>query len=241
MKIPTIGATLLIALSGLGQAEDFRRWHDITGRQFEAKLTDVSATEATLENRDGKSIQFSLADLRPSDRSYARDWQSANSTKTGGEASTGAALTPFGDKVYKDLVRLDGKRLKRYKPELTASPKYFAFYRSAQWCPPCRKFTPGLVDFYDAQKAKGAPFELVFMSRDRDEAAMEGYMQEYAMNWPAFKHGKMGDLIALNGTGIPNLIVTDAEGNKLLDSYDENGEYRGPTVVMRELEKLLEQ
>ena len=42
-----------------------------------------------------------------------------------------------------------------------------------------------------------------------------------------------------NGNGIPSLIITDVEGNKLLDSYDNTGKYIGPTSVMKEFEKLL--
>jgi len=233
---------LLFVITGMFASlpgEEYRQWNMITGGHFEAKLVDVGTTTVKLANREGKTIDFPLADLKPSDQSYAREWgQSAGSSKVAGSGSAGA-MSDFAKTVYKDLVRVENGRLKRYRPEGVESPRYFAFYRSAHWCPPCRKFTPKLVEFYDEQKSSGAPFELVFMSRDRDEDAMEGYMTEYGMNWPAFDFGENGDLIALNGTGIPNLIVTDANGKKLLDSYDENGNYRGPTAVMRELKKLL--
>lgn len=228
---------------GVGSAEDadFRRWHTITGGHFEARMTGVGTTRVTLQNREGASIEFPLADLRPSDRAYVRDRQRERAASGGGRSTAQPAeRTEFAERVFQELVRLENGRLRRHKPDAAEAPEYFAFYRSAHWCPPCRKFTPKLVDFYDAQKAKGAPFELVFISRDRSEDGMEGYMEEYGMRWPAFEHGENSDIVSSNGGGIPNLIVTDASGNKLLDSYNPDGSYRGPTAVMRELAGMLE-
>ena len=68
---------------------------------------------------------------------------------------------------------------------------------------------------------------------------MAEYMDEYDMPWPAFRFGENKDIVQRNGNGIPSLIVTDADGKKLFDSYDSAGKYIGPTAVMKELEKLL--
>jgi hypothetical protein len=81
--------------------------------------------------------------------------------------------------------------------------------------------------------------ELIFISSDRSEDAMAEYMDEYDMPWPAFAYGENKDIVQRNGKGIPSLIVTDANGKKLLDSYDSAGKFIGPTNVMDELEKLL--
>ena len=40
-------------------------------------------------------------------------------------------------------------------------------------CPPCRQFTPRLVDTYAALKAAGHDVEVVFVSMDRDQAAFD--------------------------------------------------------------------
>ena len=46
--------------------------------------------------------------------------------------------------------------------------------RIAQWCPPCRGFTPVLAKNYtDNYSAKG--MEIVFVSSDRDEASFKSY------------------------------------------------------------------
>jgi len=236
-KIAIIG---LFAAANLA-AEDFRNWNVIGGGQFEAKLNAVNGTSLVLENREGKVVDYPLGNLMLSDQQFARDWQLAQ-TKAGDAASaSGASVerSAFAQEVYRDLVGSQGSRLKRFTPEASDSPKYFAFYRSAMWCPPCRKFTPKLVKFYKKQKRSEAPFELVFISSDRSEDDMAEYMDEYKMDWPAFKHGKNKDIVKSNGGGIPNLIITDANGKKLLDSYDSNGDYIGPSSVMRDFEKLL--
>ena len=40
-------------------------------------------------------------------------------------------------------------------------------------CPPCRQFTPRLVETYATLKAAGHDVEVVFVSMDRDQAAFD--------------------------------------------------------------------
>ncbi|WP_269523010.1 thioredoxin-like domain-containing protein [Coraliomargarita parva] len=221
-------------------AEGFRTWNMIGGGYFEAKLIQVESTTVKLENREGRVIDFPLEDLKPSDQQFAREWLASQDVGTAASDATFRPSTEFAKRVYSDLVISKGSRLVDFEPESSARPKYFAFYRSAQWCPPCRAFTPDLVDFYKKQKRKGAAFELIFISSDKSEELMAEYMDKYDMDWPAFHYGENKDIVQRNGGGIPNLIVTDAAGNKLLDSYDSAGKYIGPRTVMAELEKLLE-
>ncbi len=61
---------------------------------------------------------------------------------------------------------------------------YFpGLYFSAHWCPPCRRFTPELVNFYN--KVKSGPLaeqlEIVFISYDRDEKSYDDYYD--SMPW----------------------------------------------------------
>ncbi|WP_169305299.1 thioredoxin-like domain-containing protein [Coraliomargarita akajimensis] len=229
---------VLLVFSGLLRADEFRTWTIVGGGYFEAKLKAVGNTTATLENREGRTIDFPLSDLKPSDQEYVRTWQSKQKTSVSSQAVF-VERSEFAERVFKDLVYSKGKRLANFKPEPTDNPKYFAFYFSAQWCPPCRKFTPKLVDFYKKHQGKGAHFEVIFVSSDRSEDEMARYMKEYDMEWPAFELGKNKDIVQRNGSGIPNLVVTDAQGNKILDSYDSSGKYTGPSRVLAELEDLL--
>lgn len=58
-------------------------------------------------------------------------------------------------------------------------------YFSAHWCPPCRGFTPLLVDFYNSLKLKNGDvkLEIVFVSWDKD---VSGFWDHFsAMPWLA--------------------------------------------------------
>ena len=61
------------------------------------------------------------------------------------------------------------------------------------------------------------------------------------MQWPHLKLSKVSKFkkeFKHPGTGIPNLVLTDLEGNLIKTSYVD-GNYVGPTVVMDHLEGLL--
>ena len=77
-------------------------------------------------------------------------------------AVTTTARAGFFDSIKGDLTG----------PAVEGAPKYTALYFSAHWCPPCRMFTPKLVEWYNNFKPKHPDFELVFVSSDRDQAAM---------------------------------------------------------------------
>ena len=68
---------------------------------------------------------------------------------------------------------------------ICGSNKVVGLYFSAHWCPPCRKFTPVLAEFYNKFKSteKKDDFEIVFVSSDRETKQFDEYFQE--MPWKA--------------------------------------------------------
>lgn len=83
-------------------------------------------------------------------------------------------------------------------------------YFSAHWCPPCRNFTPILVEFYNKLKSRGRNVELVFVSSDRSLPEFNNYYA--SMPWTAlpFNSPKKSELSSrYNVSGIPKLIVID--------------------------------
>ncbi len=141
----------------------------------------------------------------------------------------------FKDMLKGKLVALDGKRVGKY--EMAAEPQYYAFYFSAHWCPPCRAFTPKLVEFYKAQAGKKTNFEIIFVSHDHDEKSMEAYIKEDAMPWPAIAFRSVERMKEINkycGAGIPCFVLVDREGKVISDSY-EGKTYVGPTKVMNDI------
>lgn len=139
-------------------------------------------------------------------------------------------------KIFADKLKdAEGKPV---KSDSIAKAKYTLVYFSAHWCPPCRAFTPKLVEFTHKHRKDGN-FEVVFVSSDRDEKAMLGYMTEAKMPWGGML-GRGAKLDALDEgiTGIPTLRLFDSDGKLVADSYVD-GKYVGPQHVLKELEKKL--
>jgi len=98
--------------------------------------------------------------------------------------------------------------------------KTVGLYFSAHWCPPCRGFTPALAKAY-TENLKKKGMEIVFVSSDRDEAAMKSYHGE--MPWLALPYAARKIKASLSDkygvTGIPTLVLLKADGTLL----DTNG------------------
>ena len=124
-------------------------------------------------------------------------------------------------------------------PTVESSPKYTALYFSAHWCPPCRMFTPKLVEWYNSFKAKHPEFELVFVSSDRDEQAMKDYIAGDKMPWPAvkFDQAQSEKFQKFSSSGIPYLVLIDDKGNAVTAKPDN--EWQAPTQVLSEIEKIV--
>jgi nucleoredoxin len=118
--------------------------------------------------------------------------------------------------------------------------KLIALYFSGHWCPPCRKFTPQLVDYYNQVEAQHPEFEIVFVSCDRSRFNWETYMRDTRMPWPAVDYdrlGELGDLRRIGGDGIPSLVLVDPAGHVLSSSF-EGEKYLGPQKVIADLERI---
>jgi nucleoredoxin len=93
--------------------------------------------------------------------------------------------------------------------------KIVGIYFSAQWCPPCRGFTPTLVDFRNQNSDE---FEVVFVSSDRSKDDQLKYMEKYNMSFYALPHGSdaANELKKkFEVRGIPSLVIVDADGNTI--------------------------
>jgi nucleoredoxin len=151
--------------------------------------------------------------------------------------------SPFLAKFANHLMVLgpDGQP-KGFDDAKLAGISYVAFYYSASWCPPCRAFTPSLVQFYNEFKPSHPNFELIFVNDDRSEDDMLNYMKGDAMPWPAvwFADIRNPDLNARQfcGSGIPDLVLVDSSGNVLSDSFSWGG-YIGPQHVVDDIQKMV--
>ena len=121
--------------------------------------------------------------------------------------------------------------------EAGADPKYFAFYRGAGWCGPCRQFSPSLVKFYKDAKPKYPNFEVVFISGDKTPAEMRSYSKEMGFSWvtvPTQRQPETQIVNRLFTNLIPQLVVTDRQGNVVVDSAKI-----GTAAALKQFEALL--
>jgi nucleoredoxin len=137
------------------------------------------------------------------------------------------------------LVRSDNGRLRAVDDAAMGEVRYFALYYSASWCGPCREFTPQLVRAYHDLKARHPEFEIVFVSADNSAGDMAGYMKEDRMPWLAVKYDlRDNKIVSYSGPGIPCLVLVDAQGRVLSDSY-EGDNYVGPQKVLADTRRIL--
>jgi len=142
--------------------------------------------------------------------------------------------------VKGDLVYWHNGSLSRFDDEVIEKKKLIALYFSAQWCGPCRKFTPELVTYYNRVAPQHPEFEIIFVSFDRTQFAFEGHMREANMPWPAIDFSKLASKDAIRkyaGSGIPCLVVVDPSGKVISDSF-AGKEYLGPAKVLSDLDNI---
>jgi nucleoredoxin len=112
-------------------------------------------------------------------------------------------------------------------------------------------FTPLLSQIYQELKAKGKPFEIVFVSSDRDEASFTEY--HHSMPWLAVPFQDRATKNALSQkfgvSGIPTLVLLDEEGKTITQNgrsliYEEGADgfpYKPDPVKEAEKKKKLEE
>ena len=117
-------------------------------------------------------------------------------------------------------VDLIPEQLKGKDGQVKFSPKdtpFFGLYFSAHWCPPCRGFTPKLINFYEVANKTSKQLEIIFVSSDKTEAEFNEYFG--TMPWLSipFKDEAIQNLKdAFDIMGIPTFLVFNSEG-KLID------------------------
>lgn len=189
-------------------------WTSKDGKTANLDLIEVSgegdAASGTFRMTNGRTVTLKASDLSTSDAARLAAWKNAAAPAT--TPATTVESSAFDEILDGNLVKLDGRRLKKY--ELTTKPtKYYVFYYTASWCGPCQAFSPTLVEFYN--KNKNDKFELILISSDDDEDAMEQYAKDKNMPWPQLKLSKVAAFkkkINHGVRGIPSVIVCDLKG-----------------------------
>jgi nucleoredoxin len=196
-----------------------RTWTDRSGQNINAAFVKMQYGMVYLKKEDGKIIKISRAQLSVEDQKEADTL--AYSTAPSSKKTKVAEAPKAPDAIY-DLF---GSKLKNAKKRSVSvdelSNKIIGVYFSAHWCPPCRAFTPKLVEFHDSLQKSGKPFEVVFVSSDRDKKAMYKYMKEMKMPWLALPHGdkhKESLSTKYSVRGIPKLVILNSSGEVITEN-----------------------
>lgn len=210
-----------------------RTWTNRSGQSLQAELVGVKGGKVVLKDPSGESeIEVALDDLSQSDQEFVASW----------ETQQKLAEAKFPKALQGKLVRLEKDELVPIKDH--APRELYALYYSAGWCGPCRNFTPDLVRFYRRLKDEElAKVDVIFVTSDRSSASMVEYMEDAKMEWPAIPYNLLQKRQIVHNyevDGIPCLILVDADGKVVSHSY-EDGEYRGPREVLKDLEDWLDE
>ena len=115
--------------------------------------------------------------------------------------------------------------------EALAGKDIVLVYFSAHWCPPCRKFTPILKNFYQDVSKRGV--EIIFVSSDSSKDEMLNYMKESHGDWYAFYHGsKVGQKLEkkFQVSGIPTLVALKTDGT-IIDRDARGSIEKGASII----------
>lgn len=131
------------------------------------------------------------------------------------------------------LIKPDGSEIS--PTEALADARLIAFYFSAQWCPPCKAFTPVLCDFCETLTDElQCSLHVVLVSSDRSEADMLAYLSESGRSdWLAVAFNGAGEQLRrslsqrYSVTSIPALVFVRASDSSV-------AELQGRQVVMKE-------
>ena len=199
----------------------YRTWTNAAGRTAELELQRVEEKGGQkvghFKMKNGRVVRLEAGQLSDADAKLLNEWKP--------EPPKVSKQSVFDEMLEDNLVHLDGSSLKGYD-EYETPEKFLVFYYTASWCPPCRAFTPSLVDWYN--KNKNDNFELVLITSDRDKKAMAAYAKKNKMPWPQLEMTKAGAFkkkFNHGVSGIPTLLVCDLEGKVLGKNFraDLNG------------------
>jgi len=243
---------LLAALLPLSLSAAVETWTNLDGQKMEAEFIAQKGNYVSFIKSDGARFLYPYEKLSETDRARVDVLTSGKSVAavadpkssadpSAAPAAPATATTAFARQLSGKLVTLKGKSLGSAPDALLSGTKVYAIYYSAQWCPPCRAFTPGLIADYKKIKTAHPEFELIFVSSDRDEKSMTNYMVETGMPFPALRFSKdrSNRLLARpeHESGIPNLVFVDGNGKDISASFTSSGDYQGPKKVLADINK----
>lgn len=220
MKTIRILFPILIAfvLSIPSASAESRTWTSKDGTEtITGTFVAMNRGMVALRLENGRMLHLPETKLSDEDLAYIAEKTATPSSEEPGKVE----LSGFAKELARVLISESGRPFKLMK-DRTAPPTHYVFYYSASWCPPCRAYTPSLVDFHRRVRKTMPNLEIILVSSDRSEADALAYARNYKMDFPQIRFDDRGaPFVPRNpGSGIPALRLVDADGNSLLTSQD---------------------
>ena len=126
--------------------------------------------------------------------------------------------------------------------EATTNVKFTGLYFGAHWAPCCRRFTTTLTEKYNEINGANKDFEVVFVSKDGNQAAFDRNFAE--MPWKAIKYDDEARKKSLEQKygimEIPMLIVLGANGQQVSDNGIRDLQNHQSNAIVEAWEKMAE-
>jgi thiol-disulfide isomerase/thioredoxin len=129
-------------------------------------------------------------------------------------------------KLNSSLPEIFGKNHLDQQVDIRKIPaKYILLEFWASWCPPCRKFNPGLVKVYDKHHSNG--FEILSVSLDDKHSKWAEAIEKDNLHWPyhicEFTGWESKFAAKYEVESIPTNILFDSTGKILARDLDPEG------------------
>lgn len=192
-----------------------------------AASSEEATPVAANDTNTTTSATNKTAETLTSTDSAKKDASTNNDTETSAATEKAPVQSgPFIDLLGPTLLSLEmvdethAQLASHYTNDALRGKSVVGLYFSADWCGPCRQFTPELVSFYNkmnARRGKEHKFEIVWISRCRDFDSFGQYFTH--MNWLAMQPedamGQRGQRLSdkYKVKSIPTLVLLDDLGN----------------------------
>ena len=126
--------------------------------------------------------------------------------------------------------------------EAMTNIKFVGLYFGAHWAPCCRRFTTTLTEKYNEINANSKEFEVIFVSKDGNQAAFDRNFDE--MPWKAIKYEDEARKKSLEQRygimEIPTLIILAPDGSQVSDAGIRDLQGTSANAIVEAWEKMQE-